>query len=164
MAPLLVVLMALASGCASQVGDACQVSTECGLRQVCDTTTVGGYCLRYECTDDPCPDEAACVPFGEVTACMRRCDEDRDCRTRDGHVCRRDIGPIPFCYRPATLPPGAPPPDGPFPDRPLPDAGAETDTGEADVPPSEAAADADDADTDDAEADDADPDNEALPD
>lgn len=93
---------AFAPGCAPAVGDACISSAECGPRQFCDTTAPGGYCLRFDCFDDACPDEAICVDFGDVNACMKRCDSDRDCRERDGYECRDDVGGVPFCYAPVS--------------------------------------------------------------
>jgi hypothetical protein len=95
-------LLALASACAPEVGDACISSAECGARQACDTTAPGGYCLRFDCFDDACPSEAVCVDFVDVNACMRRCDQDKDCRDSDGYVCRRDVGNVPFCYLPMS--------------------------------------------------------------
>lgn len=94
---------ALAAGCAPEIGDACIASNECGPTQVCDTTAPGGYCTRLNCFEDGCPSEGVCIDFQEngISACMRRCDDNRDCRNRDGYVCRADLGPTSFCYRPA---------------------------------------------------------------
>ena len=101
-AALGIVLCSVAA-CAPQTGDACIASTECGPGQVCDTTSPGGYCLEYDCLDNGCAEEAICVEFTQVSACMRRCDSDADCRNRDGYVCRTDVGSVPFCYVPATV-------------------------------------------------------------
>lgn len=98
----LAVALCLGSGCAPQTGDACITSTECGPGQVCDTTSPGGYCLEYDCVDNGCAEEAICVEFTQVSACMKRCDSDKDCRNRDGYVCRTDVGSVPFCYVPVT--------------------------------------------------------------
>lgn len=93
------------TACGSQTGDSCVANLDCPQGQVCDTTSPGGYCLSYDC--DPgdartCPDEAVCIDFREpeITACMRRCDSNNDCRKRDGYVCREDLGPVGFCYLP----------------------------------------------------------------
>lgn len=91
-----------AAACAPQTGDACIASTECGPGQVCDTTSPGGYCIEYDCIDNGCAEEAICVEFSQVSACMRRCDSDSDCRNRDGYVCRDDVGSVPFCYVPTS--------------------------------------------------------------
>lgn len=90
------------AGCQSGIGDSCVSDTECARGQVCDTTSPGGYCIEYGCSPNECPPEAVCVDFVEdgnllVSACMARCDNNSDCRTRDDYVCREDIGPVPFC-------------------------------------------------------------------
>jgi len=91
-----------AAACAPETGDACIASTECSPGQVCDTTSPGGYCIEYDCVDNGCAEEAICVEFTQVSACMRRCDSDADCRNRDGYVCRSDVGSVPFCYVPVS--------------------------------------------------------------
>lgn len=86
--------------CTSQIGDECTTSSDCTAqeRRTCDTSAPGGYCTLLDCTQNSCPKEAVCVDFGEVSACMLRCDQ-RDCsRSSEGYVCREDIGPVPFCY------------------------------------------------------------------
>jgi hypothetical protein len=92
----------LLAACQPSIGDSCITDAECGRNQVCDSTMPGGYCLEFDCDLDTCPPEAVCVGFvqdGEVliNACMERCSGDSDCRTRDGYVCRDDMGSIPFC-------------------------------------------------------------------
>lgn len=98
---LFVALLAFAAGaCTSQIGDECVTSSDCTAqeRRTCDTSAPGGYCTIFDCTQNSCSKEAVCVDFGEVSACMRRCDQ-RDCpRDSEGYVCREDIGPVPFCY------------------------------------------------------------------
>lgn len=103
----LVVIFALcvAAACQPRVGDACVSSLECGSSQVCDTTAPDGYCLAYDCLEDGCPEHSVCVDFTVLSACMKPCDSDRDCRERDGYVCRTDIGPRAFCYVPPTTTP-----------------------------------------------------------
>jgi hypothetical protein len=103
---LLVALTAAAVGCKPQIGDECQLSTDCSAAddRLCDITAPGGYCTIYNCEPGSCPeDEALCVEFGAqrspVAACESRqipspyarafcmavCDSDSDCR--DGYTC-----------------------------------------------------------------------------
>lgn len=93
-------LFALLGACAPHVGDACVRSEECDIGQVCDTSTPRGYCTQFDCTANSCPGDSVCVDFGDVRACMERCDQSSECRERDGHECRDDLGPTPFCYLP----------------------------------------------------------------
>ncbi len=93
-------LVAAAGACAPKVGDACLASAECAPGQTCDTSSPRGYCTVFDCEPDGCPDDSVCVDFGEVRACMERCSRNSDCRQRDGHVCRDDLGPSDFCYLP----------------------------------------------------------------
>ena len=101
-------LAALLFACQPQIGDSCISDTECQRGQTCDTASPAGYCLRYGCEQNECTDEAVCVEFEAdgailVSACMLRCSSNGDCRTRDGYVCRRDVGPVPFCGVPAAV-------------------------------------------------------------
>lgn len=87
-------LAALAVGCAPQIGDGCGNSSNCSINgdRICDTAQPGGYCTIFECQPDRCPDSALCVRFNPtparraVTACMRRCAGDSDCRSE--YECR----------------------------------------------------------------------------
>jgi hypothetical protein len=104
----IVALSALAAlGCKPEIGDACQVSTDCSNvgDRLCDTTQPGGYCTIFNCEPGTCPEEAICIAFKtsasdacrdpqggtrlERTFCMRRCDENGDCR--GGYDCQ-DLG------------------------------------------------------------------------
>lgn len=75
-------------GCAPQIGDGCAGSTNCSINgdRLCDLTQPGGACIVYDCEPNQCPDNAVCVRFNpepqrlSVTACMRRCGSDSDCR------------------------------------------------------------------------------------
>jgi hypothetical protein len=98
------VSLALLSGCAPKIGDACTQSTDCSTQgnRVCDTSQVGGYCTIFDCARNSCPDMASCVVFNvsppgcayddylapERTGrslCMARCESDSDCR--GGYEC-----------------------------------------------------------------------------
>jgi hypothetical protein len=103
---LLALLAALAAGCKPEIGDDCQISTDCSAAgdRLCDITAPGGYCTVYNCEPGACPeDESLCVEFGAErspnpacsdpqspspyarTFCMAVCESDDDCR--DGYVC-----------------------------------------------------------------------------
>lgn len=92
--------------CTPEIGDKCQVSTDCSIRgdRLCDVSQPGGYCTQLNCRGNSCADEAACVlfnsalpgcayddragPFGSRVArsfCMAKCESNGDCR--DGYVC-----------------------------------------------------------------------------
>ena len=96
------------AACRPEIGDKCQVSTDCSVRgdRLCDTSQPGGYCTQFNCRANTCPDQAGCVlfnaaipgcgyddrsgPFGSRVArgsCIARCESNSDCRTEDGYVC-----------------------------------------------------------------------------
>jgi hypothetical protein len=87
-----------AIGCKPEIGDDCQVSTDCSNigDRLCDTTQPGGYCTIFNCEPGTCPEEAICVAFktdissacpdpqGGIrltrTFCLKSCDGNDDCR------------------------------------------------------------------------------------
>jgi hypothetical protein len=105
---LLLPFVLFVAGCAPEIGDACETSTDCsqsGERQ-CDVSQPGGYCTSlFDCDKDSCPEEATCVLFGaspseapgcenhtgtspsQRSFCMLRCTEHSDCRVEEGYVC-----------------------------------------------------------------------------
>ena len=94
-------LLLLVSACATKIGDDCRTNNDCAGAEArsCDTSSPGGYCTIFDCEVNGCPEESVCVDFGSTTACMRRCDKKSCSRDGEGYVCRRDIGPVPFCYQ-----------------------------------------------------------------
>ena len=105
---LLSCLVGAVSACRPEIGDKCQVSTDCSVRgdRLCDTSQPGGYCTQFNCRANTCPDQAGCVlfnaaipgcgyddrsgPFGSRVArgsCIARCTSNSDCRSEDGYVC-----------------------------------------------------------------------------
>lgn len=102
-AGLLVALAVGSAGCKPEVGDSCQVGTDCSSTgdRFCDTSMNGGYCTIFNCTPGSCPGESACVEFhgldnepitpgGSVGRfarrfCVRICDKASDCR--EGYAC-----------------------------------------------------------------------------
>lgn len=103
---LLLALAAVAAGCKPEIGDECQLSTDCSAAadRLCDIAAPGGYCTVYNCEPNTCPeDESLCVEFGAQRSpaaecqsqqtpspyarafCMATCESDGDCR--DGYVC-----------------------------------------------------------------------------
>ena len=100
------VFVVFAAACTPEIGDKCQVSTDCSIRgdRLCDIAQPGGYCTQLNCRGNACADEAACVlfnsavpgcgyddragPFGSRVArsfCMAKCESNGDCRP--GYVC-----------------------------------------------------------------------------
>jgi hypothetical protein len=64
---LLCALAALAGACKPNIGDDCQISTDCSAAgdRLCDITAPGGYCTIFNCEPGTCPeDESLCVEFG----------------------------------------------------------------------------------------------------
>ncbi len=99
-------LLAGIAACTPEIGDKCQVSTDCSVRgdRLCDTSQPGGYCTQLNCGANNCADEAACVLFGSAlpgcgfddrsgpygsrvarSFCMAQCESNSDCR--DGYIC-----------------------------------------------------------------------------
>jgi hypothetical protein len=86
--------------CKPEIGDECEVSTDCSATgdRLCDTTQPGGYCTMFNCEPGSCPEEAVCIGYGNVlstvpgcedpragrrlqrTFCLKACDSDDDCR------------------------------------------------------------------------------------
>jgi|HubBroStandDraft_1064217.scaffolds.fasta_scaffold20039_3 hypothetical protein len=102
----LVVLAVAIVGCGPKIGDHCLVSSDCATNgsRVCDTSQPDGYCTVFNCMDDSCPNNAACVvlmpsvpgcPYNDYqtpsrssrTLCMATCNSDSDCRTDNGYIC-----------------------------------------------------------------------------
>jgi len=93
-------------GCAPKIGDHCLTSSDCATNgsRICDTSQPDGYCTVFNCMDDTCPNNAACVvlmpsvpgcPYDEYdtpsrstrTLCLATCNNDSDCRTNEGYIC-----------------------------------------------------------------------------
>lgn len=104
--PFALLLGATVAGCTPEIGDKCQVSTDCSVRgdRLCDTSQPGGYCTQLNCGGNGCADDGSCVlfdsaipgcgyddragAFGSRVArsfCMAMCESNGDCR--DGYVC-----------------------------------------------------------------------------
>jgi hypothetical protein len=98
---LLLVFALLFAGCAPEIGDACETSTDCsqGGERLCDVAQKNGYCTVFDCEAGKCPEEATCVVFDNACTnvsgtspsqrsfCMLTCEDDSDCRTEDGYAC-----------------------------------------------------------------------------
>jgi len=103
---LLCALATLAAACKPNIGDDCQISTDCSAAgdRLCDITAPGGYCTIFNCEPGTCPeDESLCVEFGAQRGradlcqdkqspspygrafCMATCKKNSDCR--GGYVC-----------------------------------------------------------------------------
>jgi hypothetical protein len=103
---LLALLVIAVAACSPEIGDKCQISTDCSIRgdRLCDISQPGGYCTQLNCRANSCADDAACIlfysavpgctfddrsgTFGSRVArsfCMKWCESNADCR--DGYVC-----------------------------------------------------------------------------
>jgi hypothetical protein len=103
---LIAVALAAVAGCKPEIGDKCQVSTDCSVNgdRLCDLSQPGGYCTQLNCLGGGCADDASCVlydsrvpgcgfddrsgPLGSRVArsfCSAQCESNSDCRT--GYVC-----------------------------------------------------------------------------
>jgi len=93
------ILFAFSFGCGREIGDDCKRNSDCGSGAgvICDLSKPGGYCTISSCIEDTCPSEAVCIRFSaDDSYCMRRCNDDFDCRK--GYVCVKDFcGNPPFC-------------------------------------------------------------------
>ena len=60
-------LGSLTPACGKQIGDACQINSDCASdgTRICDlpSQSPGGYCTIQGCDYSTCPDEAVCVRF-----------------------------------------------------------------------------------------------------
>ncbi len=104
--PLLLLALVALSGCQPEIGDSCDVDSDCSQsgERICDSTQPGGYCTIFGCDPTSCPeDESVCIAFGNAPSvvagcnspndvspyvrnfCMKTCDGDGDCR--GGYVC-----------------------------------------------------------------------------
>ncbi|HMJ11546.1 MAG TPA: hypothetical protein VK524_09055 [Polyangiaceae bacterium] len=99
------VLSLLFVACKPEIGDECEVSTDCSATgdRLCDTTQPDGYCTMFNCEPNSCPEEAVCIGYGNVlstvpecsdpqagrrlqrTFCLKSCESDDDCR--GGYEC-----------------------------------------------------------------------------
>jgi hypothetical protein len=77
---------------AGRTGDRCAQHSDCEDTDVCFDLP-GGYCASGGCSPEDCPHDTICanVPdMGDVTACLRACQDNADCRA--GYSCRAVAG------------------------------------------------------------------------
>ena len=95
----LLISMSVALGlaaCTANVGDACEINTDCGRSMICERSLPEGYCTREKCEIVGCPSDGICIVFTEdLSYCMQPCEVDGDCR--DGYSCALGFGGHPFC-------------------------------------------------------------------
>ncbi len=85
-------------GCATEIGDECTSSAECGSGRICDRASKGGYCTITPCSPDSCPENSVCVEFeNDESYCMGICDGSDDCR--GGYTCDKTSAAHPFCVQ-----------------------------------------------------------------
>ena len=92
----------------TNVGEPCATTIDCGTdsRDACNNEAgdgyPGGYCAMEPCNDvQVCSPGATCVslPF-ETPACLKSCDVDADCRTKEGYVCQLFLSTPPSGFGP----------------------------------------------------------------
>jgi hypothetical protein len=105
-AATVIALPLVLAACTPNIGDKCQLSTDCAISggRICDTSQPNGYCTILNCIPNSCPGGASCVLFQPsvpgcgyddyhspsrtgVSFCMAQCDQDSKCRQGDGYVC-----------------------------------------------------------------------------
>ncbi|MFC1655085.1 hypothetical protein ACFL2F_04695, partial [Myxococcota bacterium] len=72
------------------VGDPCTQDAQCGENGRCLTEGFpGGLCLTTGCSDsNPCPSGSGCYSFTDgSTACIKKCNQDSNCREAEGYIC-----------------------------------------------------------------------------
>jgi len=88
-------LTVLLVACQPEIGDECQISTDCSAAgdRLCATDQPDGYCTIFNCEPGTCPEEAVCVGFGtdlsrvsgSVPACISTgsaCTVNTECCSR----------------------------------------------------------------------------------
>lgn len=89
MSVVIALALLLFSGCAPQIGDACENDEDCPSGSICDRSVANGFCTILDCRPGDCPSESICVEFDRHTAyCMRSCSSDEECR--EDHQCIDD--------------------------------------------------------------------------
>lgn len=101
----LALALSAAAGCAPAIGDSCDTALDCSINgdRQCDLGRPNGACTVFGCEADNCPDDSVCVRWRpdpsrlSFTACMRRCEEDTNCRVDEGFACMAaaEIGTTP---------------------------------------------------------------------
>ncbi len=76
------VMALLGAGCGKQIGDDCQVASDCNPNgtRICDLSQPGGYCTILGCDETTCPSEATCIRYFPVQYLTKACNpycEDR---------------------------------------------------------------------------------------
>ena len=81
----LAALCLLLGACGEEIGDSCNLSTDCSSngQRICDTNSPGGCCTIIGCDVGTCPGEAVCVRFFPVTTTNRVCDPAAEDRTEN---------------------------------------------------------------------------------
>lgn len=106
---------ALGAGCGDQIGDSCQIASDCSPTggRICDQTSPDGYCTVIGCDFDTCPEEAVCVRFFPNAAGNVDCDPATEDQPGDagtdtclpsqlcalGGVCVERTSEIRFCMK-----------------------------------------------------------------
>lgn len=82
-ASLATLALVVSVGCGKEIGDACQISSDCdptSVERIClDPGNNEGYCTIQGCDYATCPEEAACIRFFTGSFVNRPCQSNDEC-------------------------------------------------------------------------------------
>lgn len=104
-------LLFIVPACPAQIGDPCQLSTDCGRTTIrhCDLSARvdgEGECIVDGCDHESCPDEATCVASYATEFVSKACDPLREdlatCAVSvdEGEICPQTLPPLDDCSAP----------------------------------------------------------------
>ncbi len=104
---LSILVVCLAAGCGSEIGDSCTFDSECSPTgdRICASGAdlPGGYCTMYGCDYDTCPDEAVCIRFFALGSTNLSCVSADDCGRDElctlGGYCVPRTAEIRYCMK-----------------------------------------------------------------
>jgi hypothetical protein len=104
--PLLILaaLLLVTSACGHEIGDSCNLSSECDPSggRICDTASPGGYCTIIGCDND-CPDGSMCIRFFAVGETNLPCSTSDDCTDDElctlGGSCVPRLAEVRYCMK-----------------------------------------------------------------
>ncbi|MBN1944365.1 MAG: L,D-transpeptidase family protein [Bradymonadales bacterium] len=83
------------------IGESCMLPSDCSHLYCMDLPN--GYCVMTMCDWARCPSGSECFSFeaSDLTACLKSCTQDGQCRTQESYVCDADDTCWPDYTRPA---------------------------------------------------------------
>lgn len=80
---------------AASIGGRCGTYQDCAGEMICFPVP-GGYCAVGGCAPGECGDDGVCSTLLNFDACLKRCENDGDCRGAEGYTCK-DVGGARAC-------------------------------------------------------------------